>query len=149
MARYWIGVASRDHAERGAEAGFAQLSHGKERPLRRMQPGDWLVYYSPRTSRTGGEPVHAFTRIGRIVDDAVYQHRMSDTFMPFRRDLAYVPCQETAIRPLIDRLSFIRDPARWGYPFRTGHFEIRQDDFRLIATAMGVDLAEEPGDRRG
>lgn len=149
MTRYWIGVASRDHVEIGAAGDFAQLSHGKERPLRRMQPGDWLVYYSPRTGRSGGETVQAFTRIGRILDGAVYQHRMSDTFVPFRRDVAYVPCQEAPIRPLIDHLTFINDAARWGYPFRAGHFEISQDDFRVIAMAMCVDPDEEAGTARG
>jgi len=39
------------------------------------------------------------------------------------------------------------DKARWGYPSRTGHFEIAAADFELIAEAMEVDLGSaERGD---
>jgi hypothetical protein len=34
-----------------------------------MRRGDWLVYYSPAVEM-GGEPLRAFTAIGRIEDDA-------------------------------------------------------------------------------
>jgi hypothetical protein len=35
-----------------AEAkGFMQVSHGKAAPLRRIHPGDWVVYYSPTTAK--------------------------------------------------------------------------------------------------
>ena len=141
--RYWIGVVSRAHVTRGAEAGFAQLCHGKERPLRRMRRGDWLVYYSPRTERQGGEPLQAFTAIGRVIDDEVTQHVVSDTFSPFRRAIEYLPCQEAPIRPLLGRLSFIADQVRWGFPFRVGHLEIGHADFRIIASAMGIDCDVE------
>ena len=45
--RYWLGVVSRAHVERGVAGGFAQLCHGRAAPLARMQTGDWLIYYSP------------------------------------------------------------------------------------------------------
>ena len=135
---YWIGVVSRSHVQAGVAGGFAQVGHGKERPLRRLRPGHWLVYYSPRTALDGGTPLQAFTAIGRVTDDRVYTHRMADDFVPFRRDVAYVPCREAPIAPLLDRLSFIRDKQRWGYPFRAGLIAIPAEDFAIIATAMGV-----------
>jgi hypothetical protein len=58
---------------RGVEGGFAQLSHGKEAPIRRLSRGDWLVYYSPRVTHPDGEPLQAFTAIGEVEDDDVYQ----------------------------------------------------------------------------
>ncbi len=142
-ARYWVGVVSRAHVQRGVEGGYAQLFHGKERPLRRMRTGDWLVYYSPRHERAGGEPVQAFTAIGRVAGNEVYSYRMSDDFVPFRRDVRYLPCHEAPIGPLLDRLSFIEDKQHWGYPFRIGHFEISQADFAVIATVMGVDPQQQ------
>ena len=66
---YWIGVVSRAHVQGGVAGGFAQLCHGKERPLRRMRTGDWLIYYSPRTEREGGAPIQSFTAIGRVAAD--------------------------------------------------------------------------------
>lgn len=53
--RYWIGVVSASHVSRGVQGGFAQLCHGKSAPLQRMRPGDWLIYYSPRTDMKEGE----------------------------------------------------------------------------------------------
>lgn len=140
-SRYWIGVVSRSHVERGAAGGFAQLCHGKAAPLRRMKAGDWLVYYSPKEDMKGNQPLQAFTAIGRVRDDEVYSFAMSETFVPFRRDVDYLPCQAASIRPLIEDLHFIRDKQRWGYPFRTGQIEIDEHDFRLIASAMGVEVA--------
>jgi predicted RNA-binding protein len=49
-------------------------------------------------------------------------------------------CSPLPIHPLIEKLSFIRDPEHWGYLFRTGHIEISEEDFRLIAKDMEVGL---------
>lgn len=144
--RFWIGVASRAHVQRGVAAGIAQLGHGKAAPLRRMRQGDWLIYYSPREEVSGGDQVQAFTALGRLVDGDVYQVTVSEAFAPFRRAVAYLPCHEAPIRPLLGQLSFIKDPARWGSVFRFGHLEISHDDFAVIAAAMGDALDAEPGD---
>lgn len=137
--RFWIGVASQSHVAIGVQGGFAQLSHGKAAPLRRLHAGDWLIYYSPKTRLDGGEPLQAFTAIGRVVDDVIYQHEMSPDFIPHRRDVQYyLRCHEAPIQPLIERLDFIRDKQRWGYPFRQGLIEISEQDFLTIAESMGV-----------
>lgn len=137
---YWIGVVSEAHVQRGVAGGFAQLCHGKAAPLRKMKRGDWFVYYSPRTEMKSGEPLQAFTAIGRVRDDEVYEYAMSDTFIPFRRNIDYVDCQQASIRGLLDQLSFTRDNRNWGYLFRRGQFQITADDFQLIAEAMGVEI---------
>lgn len=134
--RYWIGVVSASHVSRGVQGGFAQLCHGKSAPLRRMRPGDWLIYYSPRTDMKNGEPLQSFTAIGRVADDRVYEYRMSDSFVPFRRDVRYFPCKEVKIAGLLERLSFTRGNRHWGYKLRTGHFEVSREDFLAIAGAM-------------
>ncbi len=46
--RYFIGVASREHVRVGVEGGFAQFSHGKLSPARRLSKGDWVIYYFER-----------------------------------------------------------------------------------------------------
>lgn len=134
--RYWIGVVSASHVSRGVEGGFAQLCHGKAAPLRRMQAGDWLIYYSPRTDMQNGSPLQAFTAIGQVQDDYVYEFKMSDSFIPFRRNIRYTTCKETKISSLLEQLSFTRGERNWGYRFRFGHFEISEQDFRVIADAM-------------
>lgn len=138
MTRYWIGVASRDHVKVGESGGFYQLCHGKLSPLRRMKAGDWIAYYSPRTCMKAGEPIQSFTAIGQLLDVEPYTFQMAPGFIPYRRDVTFLACAEAPIRPLIPRLSFIADKARWAGPFRFGMLEIMGPDFRIIANAMGV-----------
>lgn len=143
--RYWIGVVSESHVKLGVEGGFAQLCHGKSAPLRRMREGDWLIYYSPRTNLKSGEALQAFTAMGQVVNDQVYEYPMTASFVPFRRDIRYVPSQEVKIARLLDRLSFTRGNRNWGYAFRYGHFEIKREDFLVIAEAMlgGSDMIQQ------
>ena len=104
--------------------------------LRRMAKGDWIVFYSPRSALSGGEPLQAFTAIGRIADDEPYQVEVTPDFVPWRRNVDFVAGNETPIRPLIDDLHFIEDKKRWGYKFRFGVFAIDDHDLDLIRQAM-------------
>ena len=142
MINYWIGVVSLSHVLRGVAGGFAQVGHGKAAPLRRMSKGDWLVYYSPKTDMENGEPLQQFTAIGQVVGESVYEHRMGPDFVPSRLDVKYLKSKQAPIAPLIPELSFIKDPKRWGFPFRRGHIEMTEADFRLIASAMKADVGE-------
>lgn len=138
MERFWIAVASKEHVQRAVYGGFAQVCHGKPDPLNRMKEGDWVVYYSPTIKFGEKEPCKSFTAIGKIKDKNVYSFAMSEDFIPWRRDVSYVKFEETPIQPLLDELSFIKDKQKWGFPFRRGCFEISQEDFQVIARAMGV-----------
>ena len=135
----WINVVSRDHVQAGIQGGFTQAGHGKASGLKRLNPGDWLVFYSPKTSLKGGERLQALTAIGSVADDELYQVKMARGFVPWRRNVTFVDCIETPIGPLIDSLSFIEDKKRWGYVFRFGLFEIPLGDFELIKRAMVID----------
>lgn len=134
--RYWIGVASKDHVERGVAGGFCQFCHGKAQPLKRMEQGDWIIYYSPKESFGGNLSCQQFTAIGRVTGDEVYSFEMAPDFIPFRRDIEFFPAQPADIHPLINQLNFIQNKSHWGYAFRFGHTEISQEDFELIASKM-------------
>jgi len=136
QSRFWIGVVSASHVKFGVLGGFAQLCHGKSASLRKMRAGDWLIYYSPRTDMTNGTTLQAFTAIGEVVDDKAYEYRMSESFVPFRKNIRYISCREVKIRDLLEQLSFTRQNRNWGYSFRYGHFEIDRQDFLTIANAM-------------
>jgi hypothetical protein len=138
-----VGVAALDHVRAGVAGGFAQLGHGKHAPVQRLRPGDWLVYYSPRTALAGGDPVRTFSAIGKVKSGDAYQTEQGDTFHPFRRDIAYRrAAHPVAIADLRERLSFTRGRgSHWGMVFRRGSFEISRDDFVLIAEAMRVGAA--------
>jgi EVE domain len=131
-----VNTISRDHVRLGVEGGFTQAGHGKSTGLRRLSAGDWVVFYSPKTSLQGGDPLQAFTAIGRIADDVLYQAEMGQGFVAWRRNMEFLECVETPIKPLIGALGFIEDKQHWGYMFRFGLFEIPQPDFELIKNGM-------------
>jgi len=138
--KYWINTVSRNHVMRGVEGGFTQANHGKPQALKRLGAGDWIVFYSPKKEFEGKEPLQAFTAIGRVADDELYQVEVIPGFIPWRRNVEFRKCDEASIRPLINELSFIKDKSKWGYMFRFGLFEIPEQDCKLIAQAMGVEV---------
>jgi hypothetical protein len=141
--KYWIGVVSRQHVLRGVAGGFAQVCHGKAGPLRSMREGDWLIYYAPAEKMGGPVPCRRFTALGRVRAGEPYPFDKGNGFVPYRRDIDYLPVREADIRPLIPTLAFIPNKASWGFPFRRGCFAVSRDDFAQIAATMGVKVETE------
>lgn len=140
MPRYWVGVASRDHVRKAVEGGFCQFSHGSDAAVRRVQPGDGVVYYSPREQMRGGEPVQAFTSIGMVTAGEPKRPSGDGGFRPSRRPVNYAKATDASIRPLLDQLSFTQGKTHWGQTFRRGLLPIEAGDFSLIAKAMGATV---------
>jgi len=138
--RCWINTINREHVLVAVEGGFTQAGHGKASGLKRLGAGDPIVFYSPKTSLTNGEKLQAFTAIGRVADDRLYEVEMAPGFNPWRRNVEFAECVETPIAPLIDRLSFIKNKQRWGFVFRFGLFEVPCADLELIAHEMQATL---------
>jgi hypothetical protein len=139
----WIAVASAAHARLGREAsrGYMQVGHGKLAPLKRVAPGDRVAYYSPTVTFGIKDELQSFVSIGQVQPGEPYAFDMGGGFVPFRRDVLYLPAQEAAILPLLDEFEFVENRQRWGYKFRFGLFEVSAHDMRLIARAMQADLA--------
>jgi EVE domain len=140
----WIAVASAAHARRGCAAsdgpGYMQVCHGKAAPLKRVQAGDRVAYYAPTVTMGGQDRLQSFVSIGIVQPGEPYAFDMGGGFVPFRKDVAYVPAQEASILPLVPQFEFVESPQRWGYKFRFGLFDISEHDMRLIARAMRADL---------
>jgi predicted RNA-binding protein len=137
--KYWIIVASKDHLQRGVVGGFIQANHGKAAPLQKMHAGDWVLFYSPKLEYEKPEKLQCFTAICTILDENVYQHNMGGGFVPFRRNVRFLPAKDVSILSLINNLTFIKDKTHWGTPFRFGTLQIPEQDFRLIASQMVED----------
>lgn len=137
VAKNWIAVASAEHVRLGRGKGFMQVCHGKAAPLRRIQPGDGVVYYSPTSAFRGKDQLQSFTAIGVVRDGSPYQAEM-EGFTPFRRDVDWRTAEEVPIKPLLGRLQFTAAKRNWGYQLRFGLFEISEHDMAVIAAAMGV-----------
>jgi hypothetical protein len=154
MSRNWLAVASAEHVEIGRSAGFMQVCHGKASPLRRVQPGDRVVYYSPNRLYTpshalrGKDRLQAFTAIG-TVKGALYQADMGFGFHPFRRDVAWHDAQPAPLAALLEELAFTQEK-NWGYRLRQGLVEISDADMTIIAAAMFKASAalDRPADER-
>ena len=132
----WLGVASADHVARGVGLGIGQIGHGARPGLSRMRPGDLLVYYSPRETRDGA-PLRAFTAVGRVEDDEVWQADEGD-FRPWRRRVAYGsgadPVPLASVRADLE----LTNGPNWGYRLRRGLVELSDHDAGVIVAAMGV-----------
>ncbi|MDR7308644.1 EVE domain-containing protein [Rhodoferax saidenbachensis] len=146
------------------QQGYMQVCHGKAAPLKRVAPGDRVAYYSPTVSMGGKDKLQAFVSIGIVQPGVPYAHRdagppqgaiapsggsaahavasvgatsdMGGGFVPYRRDVAYVPALEAPILPLLDDFEFVEDRSRWGYKFRFGLFQVSDADMLHIAHAM-------------
>jgi len=136
--RSWIAVASAAHVRIGRAQGFMQVNHGKLPPLKRLQAGDRIAYYSPSVVMKVKDGFQSFTAIGVVAEGSPYVGDMGGGFTPWRRDVAWADAQEVAIRPLLNELEFTRGNSNWGYQLRFGLFEVSNGDMDAIARAMGV-----------
>ena len=137
----WMAVASAEHVAIGRAHGFMQVGHGKGAPLKRLHPGDRIAYYSPVRVFGTKDACQAFTAIGTVRDERVYQGVMAGGFEPYRKDVDWMDAVQAPIRPLLDALSFTRGKANWGYALRFGLIKVTPQDMALIADAMHAELA--------
>jgi EVE domain len=137
MSRNWLAVSSAEHVEIGRSAGFMQVCHGKATPLRRVQPGDRVVYYSPNRiySPSHASRLQAFTAIGTVKEGGLYQADMGFGFHPFRRDVTWHDAEPAPLAALKYALSFAQEE-NWGYRLRRGLIEISDADMTVIASVM-------------
>jgi hypothetical protein len=143
--RYWLAVVHRDHVRRGVEQGIAQVNHGSRAGIERMSPADGLVYYSPKDLYPDGDPLRAFTAIGRVAVGEPWQAApvtmlTRGDVRPWRRRVEYVEgVVEAPIAPLLAELELTRDTPNWGWMMRRGLLELTSRDFAIIAGEMGAD----------
>jgi hypothetical protein len=138
MNANWVAVASAEHVAIGRELGIMQVGHGKGAPLKRLHAGDRVAYYSPVRVFGTKEACQAFTAVGSVRDERVYQGDMGNGFHPFRKDVDWLAAQEAPIRPLLDALSFTQGKSNWGYAFRFGLLKVTEADMDAIMRAMNA-----------
>ena len=141
MTTAWVGIASRERVTAAVEGGFCQLNNGRKTPVRRLKPGDYIIYYAPRERMRAGDVVQAFVAFGKILPGEPFRTDASKRFRPFRRYVEYSTGTDAPIRPLLQKLSFTRDRVSWGQALRLGTFRIEPDDLKIIANAMRIGVA--------
>jgi hypothetical protein len=140
MKANWVAVASAEHVALGRELGIMQVGHGKGAPLKRLHAGDRVACYSPVRVFGGKAACQAFTAVGSVRDERVYQGDMGNGFHPFRKDVDWLAAQEAPIRPLLDALSFTQGKTNWGYAFRFGLLKVTEADMDAIMRAMNAKV---------
>ena len=141
MRKNWLAVASADHVAVGRTAGFMQVCHGKVSPLKRVRPGDRIVYYSPNQhysashAQRGKDRLQTFTAIGTVKEGKPYRADMGGGFQPFRRDVTWHEAEPVSLALLLQKLALTQEK-NWGYRLRQGLVEISDGDMTTIAEAM-------------
>jgi hypothetical protein len=114
----------------------------------KMQPGDGVVFYSPKLHyqpKTDGkaparapkeQQLRAFTAIGHVDEKEPY---VAPDMPPgfWRRNVVFQENTDAPIAKLINQLEFTRVASPpWGLLMRRGFFEISKNDFELIGSFM-------------
>ena len=136
MTKYFLIGASKDHVTKGVEGSFAQAGHGRKDLISKPSKGDWIIYYSSKDKFENGNLLQKFTAAGQLTDDQPYEVSAREGFKAFRREVHYKKWKETEIRPLIEKLSFIKNKKKWGFSLISGFREISKEDFEIIKDAM-------------
>lgn len=136
MARkYWIGVAHLKQAKAAEGAGFVAFSHGRESAVRKVSPGDRVIYYSPKTDFEG-TAVQAFVALATVMGEPEQRQMPNTDFTPWTRAAEFTTVSEVPVKPMLEDLTFVTNPRHWGMAFRRSLFEITEGDFILISNAM-------------
>jgi hypothetical protein len=141
MKRNWLVIAAAEHVALGLRGGFIQVCHGKHAPVRRLQPGDRVVCYSPNRRYSAShaarakDRLQAFTAIGTVKCGDPYRADMGAGFQPFRRDVDWHDAEPTPFAALHDLLAITREK-NWGYRLRQGLVEVSEADMTAIADVM-------------
>lgn len=138
----WLAVASADHVARGRAGGFMQVCHGKGGPLRRLKPGDGVIYYSPSRVMGVKDGYQSFTAIGAVTSGAPYRADMGHGFTPFRRDVIWQASIPAPISAFAGRLD-LTAARNWGYALRFGLLPLSLADFRTIQNTMQENTMQE------
>lgn len=136
MPRYFIGVVHLKQVEAARRGGFVAFSHGRRSAVETLDPGDRVIYYAPK-SDFDGDPVQAFVAHAEITGDGAEERQFPGTgFTAATRAARYDGVTRTPVRPLLEDLSFVKNPKYWGMAFRNGKFEIGSEDYARISGAF-------------
>jgi len=137
--RYWIGVVAGDHVKYAVKTGICAFSKGTKTALSKLSEGDRFTFYSPKTGFMEGNPIQSFTALGTVIDPTPFEVTW-DGHDIWAAKAAYAKITPAPVRPLLEPLKFVTNPSKWGMAFRRGQFEITEEDFQLIETALKSEV---------
>lgn len=136
MAAYYLGIAEKNYVEMCVERGVVVLGIDGPSGVRKLKPGDGVVYYSPKTA-PDGEVLRSFTAIGEVVGESEYEMSFDSGTQLWVRNVEWKDgARQISIYDHLDALSWIKKPKNWGFYMRGSHRAIPGEDFALISGAM-------------
>lgn len=137
---YWLFVTTPDNWQISKEKNVVGYADRYQNALSRVSKGDKCLLYITSLSAIDGEY--------EVVSETVYSDskrifhspptKPRETF-PLRLDLKRLspPTAPIAFKPLIPKLSFIKNEAHWGGTFQgNALLRIPEDDYRIIVSSF-------------
>ncbi|HXH09160.1 MAG TPA: EVE domain-containing protein [Alphaproteobacteria bacterium] len=155
MPRYWILCMSEDNYLIAKKQGLIGMSEQAKSAIHKITTGDIITFYiskkkvdAPPNDLT--QRVREFRGIARVSgevfesNDLIWNVRDKEIF-PYRRKVDFLSDARAAVRPLIEKPSFVTNTIYWALPLRKGYVEISPKDFDMIQEAMKVGRGNQTG----
>ena len=141
MAAHYLGIAEKIHVDLVVDAGVVVLGLKGPNGVRKLRPGDGVIYYSPKTA-PDGEVLRSFTAVGTVLGDMEYERDFPSGTKLWVRAVDWHPVVgDVSIYDLLKDLSWIKKPKNWGFYMRGAHRAIPEADFNLISKRLRGDMA--------
>lgn len=132
---YWVTNAAQEHVNLVRQKGYTQLNMGPREPLKKMNQGDWIIYYSPTVLfQCPDTACHTFTAISCLTDNHIYQQPTNHE--RWRRNVQYFECKPHHVQHFHHSVDFMKQYEDWLDALLEPIFEISRNDFATIANKI-------------
>jgi len=143
MAQRWIVTVSEDNLQETLKHNLIGLPERRRNLLKRVRPGDTVVFYIGKKRAGYGGPTASVSQFGPIAevtgeeffsDVPIWGSRGRDVF-PSRLPISLVSEGRVNAADVIPHLSFIQK-SRWGLYFLTGIRELSEEDYKTLVASI-------------
>ena len=144
MARRWIVTVSEDNLQETLKHNLIGLPQRRRNLVKRVQPGDTVVFYIGKKRAGYGGPKASVSQFGPIAevtgeeffsDAPIWGSKGGETF-PSRVPISVRAEGRISAADVIPQLNFVRDKDKWGLYFLTGIREISEEDYKTLLAAI-------------
>lgn len=144
MTQRWIVTISQDNLQETLKHNQIGLPERRRDLLKRVRPGDTVVFYIGRKREGYSGPRSSISQFGPVVkvtseeffsDVPIWRSRSGKLF-PSRLSISLLSEGRVNAADVIPHLSFVRNKDRWGLYLLTGIRAISEEDYKTLLTAM-------------
>ncbi len=137
---YWLCITTRENWEIVRKHNVWGVSDRHLKTLRRVRPGDKLVFYVKQKLRGGEKYPPMIVGIYEAEGEPYRDEKQifSGGLYPWRIRVKPIKLGEIEFKPLIPKLKFIKNKQAWtGYLMGKAMRQIPEEDYRLIESQLG------------